>query len=69
MTYIRVRDNETGHHISVTEEQAAAYGSAVTVLKQDGQYPDGSPVETKYKTSVSDSTSGKSGQQAETKES
>lgn len=69
MSYVRVRDNETGHHISVPEELYEANASAFSLLKQPGEYPDGSPVETKYKTTVADQASGNSGQSAEKKES
>lgn len=48
--YVRVRDTETGHEISITAERAEALG--LTPLKKDAVDPTGTPLPPKYKTTV-----------------
>jgi hypothetical protein len=67
--YVRVRDKETGHHLSILRSQLGRRSDAYAELKQDATYADGTPLPPKHKTSVSSEAAKKqpSGQQAETK--
>lgn len=51
--YVRVRDNETGHHVSLLRSQYDRNQSAWTELKQDATFADGTPLPPKHKTSPS----------------
>lgn len=51
--YVRVRDNATGHHVSVLRSHLDRNPSGWTELKQDATYADGTPLPPKFKTSVS----------------
>lgn len=51
--YVRVRDVETGHHLSILRSQFERRPSAFAELKQDATYADGTPLPVKHKTSVS----------------
>lgn len=59
--YVRVRDRETGHHLSVLRHHFDRTPEAFVELKQDATYADGSPLPVKHKTSVSSETAKKSG--------
>lgn len=67
--YIRVRDKETGHHVSILRSQFDRNPDAWSELQQPATFGDGSPRPVKYKTSVdqkaADNTAAKT---AETKE-
>lgn len=54
--YVRVRDKETGHHLSVLRSHFDLAPEAFVELKQDATYADGTPVPPKYKTTVSTET-------------
>jgi len=64
LEYVRVRDKETGHHVSILREQLDANPDAWQELKQDATYADGSPLPPKHKTSVSAEAEKQSGNQA-----
>lgn len=51
--YVRVRDKDTGHHLSVLRSQLDRNPEAFAELKQDAAYADGTPLPVKHKTSVS----------------
>lgn len=51
--YVRVRDRETGHHLSILRSQLERRSDAYTELKQDATYADGTPLPAKHKTDVS----------------
>lgn len=52
--YVRVRQAETGHHITITRANfERAPKDAYTELKQDATDPGGNPLPPKYKTTVS----------------
>ena len=51
--YVRVRDNQTGHHLSILRSQFDRRPDGWTELKQDATFADGSPRPVKHKTSVS----------------
>ena len=51
--YVRVRDNETGHHLSIPRSQFDFNAAAWTELKQDATFADGEPLPPKHKTSPS----------------
>lgn len=59
--YVRVRDLETGHHLSVLRKHFERAGEALTELEQPATYADGTPLPVKHKTSVSIETAKKSG--------
>lgn len=62
--FIRVKDNETGHHVSILRSQYDRYKSAWTELKQPATFADGSPRPPKFKTSVSAEATKKASQSA-----
>ena len=66
--FVRVRDKETGHHLSILRSQFDRNKEAFSELKQEATYADGTPLPPKHKTSVSAEAEKKkpSGQQAET---
>lgn len=51
--YVRVRDKDTGHHLSVLRSQFERRPEAFVELKQDATYADGTPLPVKHKTTVS----------------
>lgn len=59
--FVRVRDRETGHHLSVLRAQYDRNREAWQELKQPATYADGSPLPVKHKTSVSVEAAKKSG--------
>lgn len=59
--YVRVRDKETGHHLSVLRSQFDFNPEAFSELKQDATYADGDPLPPKHKTSVSQEAANKPG--------
>lgn len=61
MGYIRVRDKDTGHHLSIKQSQFDRNTSAFEELKQDATFADGSPRPPKHKTSVSSEAAKKTG--------
>jgi hypothetical protein len=67
--YVRVRDNQTGHHVTILRSQFDRSPDGWTELKQDATYADGSPLPPKHKTTVSNEAAKKSntnaGQSAE----
>jgi len=69
--YVRARDNDTGHHVTIPRSLLRLRSSAFTELKSPALHPDGSPVQPKYKTTVSNEADRKSttnaGQSAEPK--
>lgn len=60
--YVRVRDNDTGHHLSVPAEAVKNNPSAYSVLKQDAVDRAGRPLPPKFK-SPSPSTSSQQSEQ------
>lgn len=50
--YVRVRDKETGHHLSVLRSQFDRNPEAFSELKQDATYADGTPLPPKHKTTT-----------------
>ena len=62
--YVRAKDNQTGHHVSILREHLDAFPDGWTELKQDATYPDGTPLPPKYKTDVATEATKKSGNQA-----
>ena len=66
--FVRVRVNDTGHHLSILRSQYDRNQGAYTELKQDATYADGTPMPPKHKTSVSAEAEKKntSGQSADT---
>lgn len=69
MGYLRVKDKETGHHLSITQEHYDRDPDVWDVVKSDATYPNGDPLPPKYRTTVdqkaTDNTAAKT---AETKE-
>jgi hypothetical protein len=61
--FIRVRDKETGHHVSILREQYDRDPDVWQELKQDATYADGTPLPAKHKTSVSTEAAKKTGGQ------
>ena len=53
--FVRVRDKETGHHVSITRDQFDREADAWQELKQDATDAGGDPLPPKYKTTVADS--------------
>jgi hypothetical protein len=51
--YVRVRDKDTGHHLTVLRSQFDRRPEAFVELKQDATYADGTPLPVKHKTTVS----------------
>ena len=51
--YVRVKDKETGHHVSILRSQFERNGDAWEELKQDATYATGEPRPPKFKTTVS----------------
>lgn len=51
--YVRVRDKDTGHHLTILRSQLARRSDAYVELKQDATYSDGTPLPPKHKTTVS----------------
>lgn len=70
MPYVRVKDKETGHHLSISQERYDRDPSLWDELKSPAEYADGSPTPPKFKTSVSTGTATKTdgGSAADTKE-
>lgn len=62
--YIRVRDKETGHHLSILRSQFDRNPSAWQELQQPATYRDGSPLPPKHKTTVSTEAEKKASQAA-----
>lgn len=54
--YVRVRDKETGHHVSIPRAQFEHEGSVWAELKQDAVDAGGEPLPPKFRTSVSEET-------------
>lgn len=54
--YVRAKDNETGHHVSVLKSQYERNKEAWTLLKQPATNAGGDPLPPKYKTTVSAET-------------
>ena len=61
MEYVRVRQNDTGHHISIPRSQFNLDKSGLTELKQDATFADGTPIPPKHHTTVETSAAKKSG--------
>ena len=53
LEYVRVKDKETGHHLSITRGAFDRDPSLWEELKSDATYADGSPRPVKFKTTVS----------------
>lgn len=66
MPYVRVKDKQTGHEMSLPE--GTFDEGAVTVLKKDATDPGGEPLPVKYRTTVDEAADTKSGQAATPKE-
>lgn len=65
--YVRVKDRETGHHLSILRSQFERRSDAYTELKQDATYADGTPLPAKHKTDAStEAAKKKPGQPADT---
>lgn len=64
--YVRVRDKDTGHHLSILRSQLDRRPDAYVELKQDATYLDGTPLPAKHKTSVASAAANKTGQSADT---
>lgn len=62
--YVRVRDNETGHHYSIAKERYDQVPHLWTELKQDATDAAGDPLPPKYKTTVSTETEKKAAKPA-----
>lgn len=63
--YVRVRQSETGHHISIPREHFdAAPSGAYSELQQPGADLAGHPFPPKYKTTVSSEAEKKAGSSA-----
>ena len=62
--YVRVRDNESGTHLSIRRQDYERAKGSLTVLKSAATYADGTPRPAKHKTSVSDETAKKADQSA-----
>lgn len=50
---VRVRQNDTGHHLTVTADWAKEFSDGYTVLKQPAVDASGEHLPPKYKTTVS----------------
>lgn len=61
--FVRVRDKETGHHVSILRSAYDRNPDVWSLLKQDATYGDGTPLPPKHKTSVSSEAAKKSGGQ------
>jgi hypothetical protein len=57
--FVRVKDNETGHHYTVTRERYDSDPSLWTELKQAATNPADEPLPPKYKTTISTETADK----------
>lgn len=68
MTYVRVKQVDTGHEISVPESHYKAQADAYELLEKPAEDLGGEPLQRKYKTTVSTEAARKRGQQAEKKE-
>lgn len=66
MPYVRVKDKQTRHEMSLPEGTFDT--DAVTVLDKDATDPGGEPLPVKYKTTVDKAAETKSGQAATSKE-
>lgn len=67
--FVRARDKDTGHHHSIRRGQYDANPEAWELLKQDATYSDGTPLPSKFKTSVDQKAAdNKGGQTADQKE-
>lgn len=67
--YVRVKDRETGHHVSIPVAQFEHEGDVWQELKQDAVDSGGNPLPPKYHTSVGkESTTKKASQSAATSE-
>lgn len=66
MPYVRVKDNQTGHEMSLPEGTFDV--AAVTVLDKAATDPGGEPLPTKYHTTVDAAAETKRGQAATPKE-
>ena len=64
--YVRVRDKETGHHLSIPRAQFEREGDVWQELKQPATDAAGEPLPPKYHTSVSSETEKKASQPAAT---
>lgn len=62
--YVRVRDKETGHHVSILRSQFEAEAEFWQELKQDATDAGGAPLPPKYKTTVSAEAGKKADQSA-----
>lgn len=62
--YVRVRDKETGHHVSIPRAQFEHEGDVWQELKQDAVDAGGRPLPMKPHTSVSNETTKKASQSA-----
>lgn len=58
--WVRIKDPDTGHEISVSAEQAALAG-AKPLDKKDAQTPFGGPAPVKYHTTVDEAAASKKG--------
>lgn len=62
--YVRVRDKETGHHVSILRSQFEQDGDVWQELKQPATDTGGAPLPPKFHTSVSAETEKKASQSA-----
>ena len=62
--YVRVRDNESGTHLSLRRRDYEQAKGSLTVLKSAATYADGTPRPAKHKTSVSNEATKKADQSA-----
>lgn len=65
--YVRVRDKETGHHVTLLRSQFERESDLWQELKQPATDSAGDPLPPKHHTSVSAETEKKAGQSADTK--
>lgn len=65
--YVRVRDRETGHHVSIPRARFESNRELWQELKQPAADAGGTLLPPKYKTSVSTEADKKAGESADTK--
>lgn len=66
--YVRVRDKEQGHHLSIPRDRFDAAAELYVELESAATYADGTPRPPKYKTSVDQAAGNKSGGRTSPKE-
>lgn len=66
--FVRVKDKETGHHLSIPRDRFDADSAPYEELKSAATFADGTPRPPKYKTTVTEAAGSKSGGQTSPKE-